>query len=106
MYLGIIGFWLLAEKMKISLWGGKTFEIEVEPGAALAEHLANEFGGQKHTCRGHGRCGSCIALIESGLEDLQPPSQAESRILRILKAKPDQRLACQVRASSDAKTKG
>jgi len=87
----------LAEKMKISLEGGKTFEIELEPGAALRESLGEEFTLQKHTCGGHGRCGSCIALIESGLEDLQPPSEAESRILRILKADPSQRLMCQAR---------
>ena len=85
-------------KMKISLDGDKTFEIELEPGAALRERLGEKFTPQKHTCGGHGRCGSCIALIESGLEDLQPPSEAESRILRILKADPSQRLICQARA--------
>jgi len=83
--------------MKISLKGGEIFEIELEPGAVLREHLGEEFTLQKHTCGGHGRCGSCIALIENGLEELQPPSETELRILRILKASPNQRLICQAR---------
>jgi ferredoxin len=90
----------LVEKMKINVEGGEIFEIELEPGAALRGHLADKLAGQNHTCGGHGRCGSCIALIESGLEELQPPSEAESRILRILKADPSQRLICQAKAKS------
>jgi len=86
--------------MRIGMEGGKTFEIELEPGAALRERLGEEIIGQKHTCGGHGRCGSCVALIECGLEELQPPSEAESRILRILKASPGHRLICQAKAKN------
>jgi ferredoxin len=39
--------------------------------------------------------------IESGMENLMPPDEAESRALRILKAGPAHRLACQAKASGD-----
>jgi ferredoxin len=39
--------------------------------------------------------------IESGMENLTPPDEAESRALRILKADPSHRLACQAKASGN-----
>ena len=83
--------------MKIRFTDDEPIEIEVEPGISLA--AAAERAGVDHerACRGHGRCGECIVTIEDGIENLNPPDEAESRVLRILKAAPDQRLACQAR---------
>ena len=83
--------------MKIRFTDGEPVEIEVGPGISLA--VAAESAGFEHerACRGHGRCGACIVTIEDGIENLNPPDEAESRVLRILKAAPNQRLACQAR---------
>jgi ferredoxin len=48
-----------------------------------------------HRCGGHARCGTCIVTIVDGSEYLSEMGVAESRVLKVLKAQPDQRLACQ-----------
>jgi len=89
--------------MKIRFAGDEPIEIEVEPGVSLAAAASNAGVGHEYACRGHGRCGACIVTIEDGIEKLSPPDEAESRVLRILKAAPDQRLACQAKTSSEYK---
>lgn len=54
-----------------------------------------------HRCGGHARCGTCLVTIEQGQEFLSEPLAAERRILEILKAQPNQRLACQAWARGD-----
>ncbi|MDR2697254.1 MAG: (2Fe-2S)-binding protein [Holophagales bacterium] len=75
--------------------------VEVEPGVSLA--AAADIAGAEytHTCRGHGRCGMCIATIENGIENLTPPNEAEARVLRILNTAPNQRLACRTILNGD-----
>lgn len=48
-----------------------------------------------HRCGGHARCGTCIVTIVDGSESLSEMGVAEGRVLKVLKAHPDQRLACQ-----------
>jgi len=48
-----------------------------------------------HTCGGHARCGTCLVTVQAGAENLSEMGAAETRVLRALKANPDQRLACQ-----------
>nr|AGS53636.1 hypothetical protein [uncultured bacterium contig00074] len=89
--------------MKIIFTGEKPLCAEMKAGASLAEaarsaSLDSEPIGSKHSCRGHGRCGACLVAIEAGMENLSAPDERESRLLRILKAKPSQRLACQAKA--------
>jgi ferredoxin len=88
-------------KMTICFTGKMPASVEVETGASLAAaaELASIAHGQ--TCRKHGRCGFCMVEIESGIENLTPPDEAELRALRILKASPAHRLACQAKASGD-----
>ncbi|HJV89347.1 MAG TPA: 2Fe-2S iron-sulfur cluster-binding protein [Holophagaceae bacterium] len=54
-----------------------------------------------HRCGGHARCGTCVVTVLSGAEHLSEPLGSEKRILTILKAAPDQRLACQAWAKGD-----
>jgi ferredoxin len=54
-----------------------------------------------HRCGGHARCGTCLVTILSGQEKLSDPLAAEKRILQILKAEANQRLACQAWARGD-----
>ena len=54
-----------------------------------------------HTCGGHARCGTCVITVEEGAQNLSPMGGAEARILKVLKAKPDQRLGCQAWAQGD-----
>ncbi len=54
-----------------------------------------------HRCGGHARCGTCLVTITSGQDHLSEPLGSESRVLAVLKAKPEQRLACQAWAKGD-----
>lgn len=56
-----------------------------------------------HRCGGHARCGTCLVTIVEGAEHLSEKGATEIRVLAVLKAKPDQRLACQAWARGDVK---
>jgi len=75
--------------------------LEVEPGISLAAAADRAGTNYSHICRGHGRCGLCIATIGNGIENLTPPNEAEARVLRILNATPNQRLACSTLVNGD-----
>jgi len=83
--------------MKIRFADNESVEVEPNMSLAVAADMANvEY---THICRGHGRCGLCIATIKSGIENLTPPNEAEARILHILNTAPNQRLACCARVN-------
>jgi len=52
-------------------------------------------------CGGHGRCGTCKVTVEEGMDRLSPKGAAESRVLGVLKAGDQDRLACQAWAHGD-----
>lgn len=54
-----------------------------------------------HRCGGHARCGTCVVTVVEGAEQLSEMGTAETRVLRALRAQPDQRLACQTWARGD-----
>jgi adenylate cyclase len=58
-----------------------------------------------HRCGGHARCGTCLVTVVEGAEQLSEKGAAEIRVLRALKANPDQRLACQTWAKGDVSVK-
>jgi ferredoxin len=58
-----------------------------------------------HRCGGHARCGTCLVTVVEGAEHLSEMGAAETRVLKALKANPDQRLACQTWARGDASVK-
>ena len=70
-------------------------ELSVLAAAARGEVTLN------HRCGGHARCGTCLVTVEAGGEHLTPMGAAETRILKILKAGPGQRLGCQAWATGD-----
>jgi adenylate cyclase len=74
--------------------GGEEMGIEAGHGESVAGRVG---GGLMGLCRGHGRCGMCVVSLIEGVDDIDAPSEAEARVLRILGARPDQRLACQAR---------
>ena len=54
-----------------------------------------------HRCGGHARCGTCVITVDEGAAHLTPMGEAEARVLKVLKAGPDQRLGCQAWAQGD-----
>lgn len=48
-----------------------------------------------HRCGGHARCGTCKVTVVEGAAHLTERGAAETRVLGVLKAGPDDRLACQ-----------
>jgi adenylate cyclase len=46
-------------------------------------------------CGGRGRCSTCRVRVGIGLDSLQPPSEAEAKVLSRIGAPPNVRLACQ-----------
>jgi adenylate cyclase len=58
-----------------------------------------------HRCGGHARCGTCLVTVVEGAGHLSEMGAAEIRVLRALKANPDQRLACQTWARGDVSVK-
>jgi ferredoxin len=89
----------------ISFTGKVSGEVALEQelnilGAATKGGLA-----LNHRCGGHARCGTCLVTVVSGLDQLSPVGAAEARVLRVLKAKDDQRLGCQSWAKGDVACK-
>jgi adenylate cyclase len=74
--------------------------ITIENGLTLLE--ISQLNGIPHTslCGGKGRCTTCRIEVTKGLENLPPPSTAEARTLKAIKARENVRLACQVRPTS------
>jgi ferredoxin len=86
---------------KVMFKGKHIGEIALERELSLLAAAAKGEVALTHTCGGHARCGTCLVTVEEGAEKLSPMGAAEARILRVLKAKPDQRLGCQAWAQGD-----
>ena len=86
--------------VRIKYVGGP--EIDAPKGHTLLE--MSRAHGVPHTsmCGGKGRCTTCRVVVEEGLENLPPPSEAELKSLRAAGASANMRLACQIRPSHDA----
>ncbi len=81
---------------------GKTSgAAECEQETALLAASAKAGVPLPHRCGGHARCGTCLVTITEGAEHLSVRGITESRVLGILKAQPEQRLACQAWAKGD-----
>ncbi len=85
----------------VSFQGKSSGEVQLGHELSLLTIATKAGVDLHHRCGGHARCGTCIVTIESGSENLSEPLSAEKRILTILKAGPDQRLACQAWAQGD-----
>jgi adenylate cyclase len=80
---------------KVTFRGKVAVEVELGKENSLLV-AANKAGiALTQRCRGHARCGTCLVTVEEGQDQLSPVGTVEARILRILKARQNQRLACQ-----------
>ncbi len=80
---------------KVTFKGRITAEIDLDKELSLLAAAAKGQAPLTHRCGGHARCGTCLVTVEEGQDQLTEMGATESRILRILKARKDQRLACQ-----------
>ncbi len=87
--------------IKVVFKGRHAGEIALEREAPILAAAAKGEVVLNHRCGGHARCGTCLVTVEAGGEHLTPMGAAETRILKILKAKPGQRLGCQAWAQGD-----
>jgi len=86
---------------KVTLKGRQTVEVDLERELSILAAATKGEQPLTHTCGGHARCGTCLVTVEEGAEHLSPIGATEARILKVLKAKPDQRLGCQAWATGD-----
>jgi len=86
---------------KVRFKGKLSGETELEQESNLLSAASRGNVALTHRCGGHARCGTCLVTIEEGAENLSAVGASESRILKILKAKDGQRLACQSYATGD-----
>ena len=75
--------------------------VTVAPGTTILE--TSQFHDLPHAgvCGGRGRCSTCRVRINGSLDNLPPPDESETKVLRRVGAAPDVRLACQVRPVKD-----
>ncbi len=87
---------------KVTFTGKHEGIVELEQELSLL-HAARRAGVElTHRCGGHARCGTCRVTVEEGGAHLSEKGAAETRILGILKAGSEERLACQTWAHGDA----
>lgn len=67
------------------------------PGPTLLEISRAHRVPHLSVCGGKARCSTCRVRVLAGEADLDPPGEAELRLLRRIGADPDVRLACQIR---------
>jgi ferredoxin len=85
----------------ISFEGKTSGEVQLEAELNLLGAAAKGGLSLNHRCGGHARCGTCLVTVTAGMGQLSPIGAAEARVLRVLKAKDDQRLGCQAWAKGD-----
>ena len=72
-----------------------------EPGSILDIALAHGVE-LEHACGGTGVCGTCHVIVESGADNLSPPSEDEmDTVEQALGNTPESRLACQAVVQGD-----
>ncbi len=71
--------------------------IDVVRGTSVLE--ASRLAGipHAHVCGGRGRCSTCRVRVRGEIGSIDPPADAEQRVLRRIGANPNVRLACQLR---------
>ena len=74
--------------------------VEVPAGTPLMKVCDDSGASILFACRS-GSCLSCLVTIESGLENLSPPTEVEQGTLSSFGCQPNQRLACQATVNGD-----
>lgn len=80
---------------------GETAAIDSSPVRSVLASLLMAAHPIRHDCGGRAMCGTCLIRIVSSSGSLSPVSDREAARLRAIHARPDERLACQCRASGD-----
>lgn len=73
---------------------------DVPAGTKMATAAENAGASLLFGCRS-GNCGKCRIRVKSGAENLSAPQEKELSFLRLIEAKANERLACQVRINGD-----
>lgn len=89
----------------ISFEGKTNGEVQLETELNILGAAAKGGLALNHRCGGHARCGTCVVTVVSGMDHLSDVGAAEARVLRVLKARDDQRLGCQAWAKGDVACK-
>jgi adenylate cyclase len=71
--------------------------VEVTPGTSVLEASRTAGIPHAHVCGGRGRCSTCRVRVRGESGSLDPPGEEEARVLRRIGARPNVRLACQLR---------
>ena len=71
--------------------------VEVTPGTSVLEASRTAGIPHAHVCGGRGRCSTCRVRVRGESRSLDPPGEEEARVLRRIGARPNVRLACQLR---------
>ena len=78
--------------------------VPVPAGATLLAALQTAGHDWMHACGANGRCTTCRVQVLLGLENLSPPTEAESRYRAAGRLLPSERLTCQARLPAGAVT--
>jgi ferredoxin len=73
---------------------GRAKTIEVEGGCALVDLCDAHYAPVPFSCRS-ATCGTCHIQVLEGAELFEPPNEAETELLSILRGPRGSRLACQ-----------
>ena len=73
---------------------------EIPKHAKIMKACGEEGTSVEFGCR-RGVCGTCLITILSGTQNCEPPTVAEQVLLDEIKAKPNQRFACQCAITGD-----
>jgi adenylate cyclase len=71
--------------------------VEVMPGTSVLEASRLARIPHAHVCGGRGRCSTCRIRVRGEIGSIDPPGEAELRVLRRIGATQNVRLACQLR---------
>ena len=71
--------------------------INVKPGKTIQDIVEASGSALPFGCR-DGECGTCVVLIESGMDFLSPMTDKEKAVMKTIgEASPKARLACQMK---------
>lgn len=87
----------MSNKVPLTIHSGDTkLELPVRPGLGFLAVCLKHATPIEFDCK-EADCGICLIEVESGLENLTPPTVAEADFLKAMHADPHERLACQCR---------
>jgi len=99
----VLALWLVRRPSRLSVAYVDGPLVRSATGSTLLEISRAHRVPHLSVCGGKARCSTCRVRILEGAETLEPPNEAEKRLLQRIGAAPDVRLACQIRPSASLK---